>query len=77
LSELEIKSRTFDIIKSLEEGGSHIHVPRQDRDYAVSAGLRMLHLRHLVVEKEGLYHAHPEETILLKYYANSIAHLLN
>lgn len=75
LSELEVKSRTFEMIKTLEGCGSHVHIPRQDRDYAVSAGLRMLHLRHLVVETDGLYHAHPDEMILLKYYANSIAHL--
>jgi hypothetical protein len=43
----------------------------------VSAGLRMLTLRHMVVvNDEWLYRANPEEKLLLSYYANSIAHLL-
>jgi len=77
MSELEVKSRTFALVKSLESAGAHVHIPRKDRDYAVSSGLRMLTLRHLVVEEDGLYAAHPEEKLLLQYYANSIAHLVH
>jgi glycerol-3-phosphate O-acyltransferase len=51
-------------------------VPRSDWDYAVSAGLRMLVQRHLVVATDGLYRAREDESPLLRYYANSIAHLL-
>jgi len=36
----------------------------------------MLALRHLVVETDGLYRVVPGETGLLRFYANSIAHLL-
>jgi hypothetical protein len=50
-------------------------VPRKDFDYAVSVGLRMLRLRRLVRERDGLFEAVPEELALLRYYANSIAHL--
>jgi hypothetical protein len=35
----------------------------------------MLTLRHLVEEREGLYAAREDELPLLRYYANSIAHL--
>ena len=49
-------------------------MPRADRDYAVGVGLRMLTLRHLVGEADGLYSALPSELTLLRYYANSIAH---
>jgi glycerol-3-phosphate O-acyltransferase len=35
----------------------------------------MLTLRHLVEEADGNYRASPQETVLLKYYANAIAHL--
>ena len=55
--------------------GAHIHIPRADQDYAVEVGLRMLLLRHFVLEENGLYRANPDEEILLRYYANSIAHL--
>jgi glycerol-3-phosphate O-acyltransferase len=50
-------------------------VPRGDQDYAITVGLRMLTLRHLVVETGGLYAADPAQLPLLAYYANSIAHL--
>jgi hypothetical protein len=39
-------------------------------------GLRMLTLRRLVEERDGLYAARPAELPLIRYYANSIAHLL-
>ena len=52
-------------------------IPRADRDYAISVGLRMLTLRHLVLEEDGNYRANPKELILLKYYANAIAHLFD
>ena len=55
--------------------GAHIHIPRADQDYAVEVGLRMLLMRHFVLEENGLYRANPDEEILLRYYANSIAHL--
>ncbi len=77
LSEFELKSRAFDVITLLEEKGCHVHVPRHDRDYAVSAGLRILMMRHAVLRTDdGLYKANPDEKVMLTYYANSIAHLL-
>jgi hypothetical protein len=51
-------------------------VPRKDFDYAINVGLRMLRLRRLVGERDGLFYAQSEETAILRYYANSIAHLL-
>jgi hypothetical protein len=54
--------------------GAHVYVPRRDQDYAIEAGLRMLVSRHLVVERDGLYTPRAEEALLLRYYANSIAH---
>ena len=52
-----------------------MYVPRGDQDYAITVGLRMLTLRRLVAESDGLYRAEPAELPLLEYYANSIAHL--
>ena len=35
-------------------------------------------LRHLVLEREdGNYRANPKELVILKYYANAIAHLFD
>ncbi|MGL5361541.1 MAG: 1-acyl-sn-glycerol-3-phosphate acyltransferase [Bosea sp. (in: a-proteobacteria)] len=74
LSEIELKSRTEALMEALTAKGVHVHVPRGDRDYAVSAGLRMLTLRRLVLEQDGLFTANPKESVLIAYYANSIAH---
>ena len=58
----------------LERAGARIHVPRHDREYAISVGLRMLVLRRVVEESGGLLRVRPEESRLLEYYANSIEH---
>jgi glycerol-3-phosphate O-acyltransferase len=75
LSELALKAEVGQILTRLEAAGAHVYVPRGDFDYAVTVGLRMLRLRHLVDENDGLYRARQEELPLLAYYANSIAHL--
>ena len=75
LSELELKADVLALIERVEARGAHVYVPRTDRDYALTVGLRMLTLRHLVTEQAGLFSAHPAELKVLVYYANSIAHL--
>jgi glycerol-3-phosphate O-acyltransferase len=76
LSALELKGRVVEIARRLAAHGAHVHVPRADQDYAVEVGLRMLRLRRLVEQTDGLYRADPSNAVLLRYYANSIAHLL-
>jgi glycerol-3-phosphate O-acyltransferase len=76
LSALDLKAQVADLMRRLVANGAHIHIPRADQDYAVEVGLRMLLLRHLVAEENGLFRANPREEMLLRYYANSIAHLL-
>ena len=75
MSELELKSAVHDLIQRIEALGGHVYVPRTDRDYALTVGLRMLTLRHLVIEEAGLYRINHSEMAVLNYYANSIAHL--
>jgi glycerol-3-phosphate O-acyltransferase len=74
-SELELKARVFELMEELRRQGAVVYLPRGDQDYAIEVGLRMLTLRHLVSETEGLYQAVVAELPLLSYYANSIAHL--
>ena len=76
LSGLELKAETLRLINTLKAAGAHIHIPRKDQDYAIEVGLRMLTLRRLVEETDGLFLARPEELPLLRYYANAIRHLL-
>ena len=75
LSELELKSQAERLLQRLVQHGAHAYIPRRDFDYALGVGLRMLRLRRLVDERDGLFSARPEERALLAYYANSIAHL--
>ncbi len=75
VSALELKAEVHQRMRRLEERGGHVYIPRSDRDYAVTVGLRMLTLRHLVEERDGLYRTVPDEAEVLHYYANSIAHL--
>ncbi|MEI8029484.1 MAG: 1-acyl-sn-glycerol-3-phosphate acyltransferase [Comamonadaceae bacterium] len=75
LSELELKVAVNVLMEGVESRGGHVYLPRGDRDYALNVGLRMLTLRHMVDEQEGLFRANPNELAALRYYANSIAHL--
>ena len=74
-SELELKGEVLRLMQELGRRGAHVYVPRSDQDYAITVGIRMLTLRRLVDEADGLYRACPEEIPLLRYYASSIAHL--
>ena len=76
MSELDIKAHAHALMHELERHGAYVHIPRSDQDYATTVGLRMLVLRHLVQETDGLYRACDTEHDMLGYYANSIAHFL-
>jgi glycerol-3-phosphate O-acyltransferase len=71
-----LKGRVVELMSQLRLAGAHVHVPRQDQEYALEVGLRMLVLRHLVLLEAGIYRPNPAEVALLRYYANSIQHLL-
>ncbi len=75
-SEIELKAAVEALAGRVERAGGRVCVPRSELDDAVAAGLETLALRRLVVCEDGLYRAAPEESALLRYYANSIAHLL-
>ncbi|MBU1235644.1 MAG: 1-acyl-sn-glycerol-3-phosphate acyltransferase [Gammaproteobacteria bacterium] len=74
-SEFDLKAAAHARMRELEARGAHLYIPRQDQDYAFTVGLRMLSLRHLVQENDGLYTAAPDAGEVLAYYANAIAHL--
>lgn len=75
-SDFEIAAKVQELIHKLEKNKAKIYIPRKDWTYAIQVGLRMLILRHIIVLEDGLYHADPEETKILQFYANSIHHLL-
>jgi glycerol-3-phosphate O-acyltransferase len=69
-----VKTAAGELLAGWEARGAHIYIPRQDRDYAIGVGLRMLTLRHLVEEEDGLFLPVAENLPVLAYYANSVAH---
>jgi glycerol-3-phosphate O-acyltransferase len=75
LDELELKVRASALVTHFEKRGAKLYLPRGDRDYAFHVGLRMLALRHLVEESDGLFVAAATDRPLLAYYSNAIAHL--
>jgi glycerol-3-phosphate O-acyltransferase len=75
LSELELKAAAHEHMQQLEAAGGHLYIPRQDQGYAFEVGLRMLVMRRIVVEEEGLFRPASTEIEALNYYANAIAHL--
>ncbi|MDF3074474.1 MAG: glycerol-3-phosphate acyltransferase [Alphaproteobacteria bacterium] len=75
LSLLELKAECQEEMERLRAAGAHVYLPRGDEDYAIEVGLRMLALRHLVEENDGVFAIVPAEADLLRYYANSITHL--
>ncbi len=75
-SELELKAGALALLRALEAAGAHIYIPRQDLDYAFGVGLRMLTLRRVVREADGLFRPDPAQGDALAYYANAIAHLV-
>lgn len=61
----------------LTETTAHMLIPRNDLDYAVETGLRLLSLRRLVTETpDGLVWTSGEDA-MLTFYANSIRHLID
>jgi glycerol-3-phosphate O-acyltransferase len=74
-TELELKAEALAAMEELERRGACVHVPRQDREYAITVGLRMLVQRHAVVEEGGWLRASEVDGPLLRYYAGSIGHL--
>jgi glycerol-3-phosphate O-acyltransferase len=73
LAEAEIESGALRLIEQVRAQGAHVHVPRGEIGYAVRVGLRMLRLRRIIEARDGKYTSNPNETVLLRYYANSIA----
>lgn len=75
LTLFEVKGEVFRLMSDLEARGAYVHIPREDRDYAIDVGLRMLKLRRLIDHKLDRYQANSDEVVILTYYANAIAHL--
>lgn len=75
LSKIGVKGAAHRRLKDYAARGVYSHIPREDEDYAVDVGLRMLEMRHILSEEDGVYSVIGENREVLEYYANAIAHL--
>ncbi len=69
-----LAERVTALVEELSAVGAHLYVPRRDADYFLEVGLRMLVLRRLVVDRGDRYQVVPAEQVIVRYYANAIAH---
>ncbi|MFK7855709.1 MAG: 1-acyl-sn-glycerol-3-phosphate acyltransferase [Granulosicoccus sp.] len=76
-SMIELKAEVLNMLERLELQGYRAYIPRGDYNYAVDVGVRMLTLRNILVEKDGMLEAKADEHAIINYYANSIAHLFS
>ena len=75
ISEEQLRNLSSKELDRLLANGAYMHIPRDDLNYAVEVGLRMLVLRRALELKHGMYHFKPDEKELIQYYANAITHL--
>ncbi|MDU8928773.1 1-acyl-sn-glycerol-3-phosphate acyltransferase [Alisedimentitalea sp. MJ-SS2] len=66
-----------DAVSALMAGleNAHVHIPRDDRSYAVEVGLRNLRRRKTALEENAHFAVSEADRPLMAYYAASIAHL--
>lgn len=76
MSRLELKAAVGNLMVQLRERGGQVYLPRTDEEYAVDVGLRMLVLRHLLWERDGLIGVTAGQEHVVAYYANAIAHIV-
>jgi glycerol-3-phosphate O-acyltransferase len=71
----EIEDRANKLICNLQDSGAPVlEIPRATRIHAIGDALDHLLLRNLIEYSEDRYRVVPQNTVILQYYANSIAH---
>ncbi|MEL6583547.1 MAG: 1-acyl-sn-glycerol-3-phosphate acyltransferase [Pseudomonadota bacterium] len=75
ITDAKLRAEAFALKEALVRAGAHFHLPRDDFDYAVTVGLRMLKERGILRKAGETWHSVEVETHLLTYYTNAIAHL--
>ena len=63
-------------VEALKASGAHVHLPRDNIEYAVEVGLRAMKLRNMIHETEAIEVVDAERPTLA-FYANSIRHLVD
>lgn len=72
LSALTIKARCQQMLAQAARLHLPVIIPSALQESQFDAALRMLHLRHLIDERDGCYRTVEQEKIVLRYYANTL-----
>lgn len=75
MSHLQLKVRVSELMQTLRGRGAHVYLPRDNEDYVIEVGLRMLILRRVLLEQDGRLRIAQGQHGLLAYYAGAIEHL--
>jgi glycerol-3-phosphate O-acyltransferase len=73
MSRAEVERGFSEFMQALPD--AHIHLPRENRDYAAEVGLRHLVKRGVLREEGGMFVPDETQRHLVTFYANSIRHL--
>ncbi len=71
----EVEEKAMATTRALQSAGAPVfQASHSTLTRAVAEALHTLRLRRLIIEEDGRYRAHPEESEILRYYANAAAH---
>jgi len=73
-SRAEIELEISQLIEAVPD--AHVHLPRNNRDYAAEVALRHLTERGILIETDETYVLNPQREEACRFYANSIRHLM-
>jgi len=71
----ELTEKVQDTIRIAKAAGATVHIPRDDVDYTIEAGVRALVERKVLVQEGEALHLQGDGAVLVAYYAASVAHL--
>ena len=71
---VEIHVQVYQLLEHLIAQKVMISFPRKSEEYTIATALKMLHIRHLIDQRDDLYQVAPDSLEVLSYYANAIAH---
>ena len=74
MTRAELSAALSEIVRELPE--IHVHLPHHEVASAVEVGAQHLLKRKMLIEENGRLSPAPGETELLRYYSNSIRHLM-
>jgi len=77
LSRDELIAALSERVARLKASGISVRLPHKTADYAVEVALSHLLMRSMVSETDAGIVVNPDDTALLRYYANSIAHFFD